>query len=431
MASMSIVLPLIPHSAGLNEIIQAANRCVACGLCLPHCPTYRKTKSEADSPRGRIALMKAVLENKLPISERFIQHIDLCLTCRACENACPSKVEYGSVVDGVRSFIKQNRPNPRSGAKRYRALSSVVNNPFKLRSIGRVIRLYQQSGLQYLLRKSNLLQHFGLEGLEAELPELPAIHNWNEIYPVQGAVRGEVGLFLGCVARLTDVEVLNASIFVLTRMGYTVHVPKQQGCCGAMHQHAGFTDESAQSARQNSRAFEGLKLDAIISAASGCGAMLSEYNHIIGLEGADIATKVVDISAFLSRTQGWEGVTLTPLDARIMVHDPCTLRNVLHSEKSVYMLLARIPQAVIEPLAGNDQCCGAAGLYHLQQPEMAGLLRDDKMKALRQCDITYLATSNVGCALWLAQGLRSQGVQIEVIHPVTLLARQMGFTGKC
>ncbi|WP_124946143.1 (Fe-S)-binding protein [Sulfurirhabdus autotrophica] len=427
---MSTVLPLITHFAGLDETNQAANHCVACGLCLSHCPTYRKTKSEADSPRGRIALMKGVLENRLSLSERFIQHIDLCMTCRACENACPSKVEYGRAVDGVRQLIKQKRPNP-SGAKRYRALSSVVNNPFKLRSFGRAIRLYQQSGLQYLLRKSSLLQRFGLAGLEAELPELPEIHNWKEIYPALGSMRAEVGLFLGCVARLTDVEVLNASVFVLNRLGYTVHVPKQQGCCGAMHQHAGFSDESTKSAKQNSKAFEGLKLSAVISVASGCGAMLSEYNHLISVEGADIATKVMDVSAFLSQAEGWEGITLDSLDTKIRVQDPCTLRNVLHAEKSVYTLLGRIPLAEIEPLEGNDQCCGAAGLYHLQQPEMAGLLRDDKLNALRQCDTTYLATSNVGCALWLAQGLRSQGMQIEVIHPVTLLARQMGFTGKC
>ena len=415
-----------------KQILQEANRCVACGLCLPHCPTYRKTQSEADSPRGRIALMKGVLENKIPLNPSFVQHIDSCLTCRACESACPSSVEYGRIVDGVRPLIEQQRQQ--AGWKK--ALSAMVfrkvlGSPVRLRLMGRALRFYQQSGLQTLLRRSSALKLLNLSEMEAELPEVPPVQNWRETYPAIGTERGKVGLFLGCVARLTETETLNAAIFVLNHIGYTVHVPDQQGCCGALPQHSGHLQEAAQLALNNRQAFSGLELDAIISTASGCGALLGEYHTLLDYPEPVLSAPVMDIGEFLARASGWDAVQLQPLAAKVVVQEPCTLRNVQHAAQFPYEVLSRIPQATVEPLAGNDQCCGAAGMYHVQQPEMAGMLRNDKIVALQQSGADYLATSNVGCAMWLAQGMREQGMKIEVIHPVTLVARQMGFTGKC
>jgi glycolate oxidase iron-sulfur subunit len=155
--------------------------------------------------------------------------------------------------------------------------------------------------------------------------------------------------------------------------------------------------------------------------------MLAEYHRTLGKEAEPFAAKVADLSAFLERAEGWSAIAMQPLREKIAVHDPCTLRNVMRKEKAPYSLLQRIPQAQVEVLAGNDQCCGAAGTYFLSQPQMAGLLRDDKIRALQESGASWLATSNVGCAMHLAEGVRAVGLAVKIVHPVTLLARQMGF----
>lgn len=409
-------------------MLEDADRCVACGLCLPHCPTYLKTLSEADSPRGRIQLMKGVLEARIPLNERFIEHIDLCLTCRACENVCPNSVAYGELVDGVRVAIESARPRTwLEKLLRKLALQGLLARPSRLEKLAPLLRFYQQSGLQRAVRRLGLLRWIGLEEIERQLPPIPRGFNWRETYPATGAARGEVGLFLGCVARITDSTTLKAAIFILKRLGYTVRVPKNQTCCGALHQHSGESRAGKQLAAQNLEAFALPGLAAVISTASGCGAMLAEYHQTLGKEAEPFAAKVTDLSAFLERAEGWSAIAMQPLQEKIAVHDPCTLRNVMRSEKAPYALLQRIPHAQVEALAGNDQCCGAAGTYFLSQPQMAGLLRDDKIRALQESSASWLATSNVGCAMHLAEGMRAVGLAVKIVHPVTLLARQMGF----
>ena len=449
----------LPPDFSAGSLLAEANRCVACGLCLPHCPTYRKTLSEADSPRGRIALMSGVASGRIPMNERFALHIDRCLTCRTCEAVCPNHVAYGQLVGGARAMLA-------AGASRKHWLRGLMEREFiakparfdKLRPL---LRFYQQSGLQGLLRKSGLLGKTGLAALEAQLPAIPLSlalsprgegtltpspagrervgerGHWQALYPATGKPRGEVGLFLGCIARLADAATLNAAIFVLNRLGYTVHLPPAQTCCGALHQHGGDTQTAALLAQQNLTAFDGLKLQAIISTASGCGAQLAEYPTYRAQEmpakqaASGFSAKVMDISAFLATAEGWDDVNIAPLSNqgahKIAVHEPCSLRNVLRGAAHPYALLARIPDAQIVALAGNDQCCGAAGTYFLDQPEMAKALLDDKMVALNHSGARYLVSSNVGCALHLASGLRQAGLAIEVLHPVTLLARQTGW----
>ncbi|MDN5835946.1 MAG: (Fe-S)-binding protein [Nitrosospira sp.] len=458
----------LPADFSLDSIINEANRCVACGLCLPHCPTYRITLSEADSPRGRIALMGGAASGRIPMNARFALHIDRCLTCRACEAVCPSDVAYGKLVDGARAVMASSSPdlpNERTVMRKSRfrrlAESELIAKPARLDALRPLLRFYQRTGLQKAARKSGLLEKTKLAVLERQLSRVGAPHSaagtkgmvntWQAVYPPIGKPRGEVGLFLGCIARLTDVATLNAAIFVLNRLGYTVQVPSRQTCCGALHQHGGDRQAAVQLARQNREAFDGLNLQAIISTASGCGVQLAEYAFCNGTEmpeepdlaqssarqgrsagrprneqAADFSAKVMDISAFLAVADGWDDVTLTPLPQNIAVHEPCSLRNILRGAKHSYALLARIPGARIAPLAGNDQCCGAAGTYFLDQPEMAKVLLRDKIAALDASGAHYLATSNVGCAMYIASALREAGSEVEVLHPVTLLARQMG-----
>ncbi|SCX39083.1 (Fe-S)-binding protein [Nitrosospira sp. Nsp1] len=457
----------LPSDFSLDSLIAEANRCVACGLCLPHCPTYRVTQSEADSPRGRIALMSGVAGGRIPMNERFALHIDRCLTCRACESVCPNHVRFGQLIDGTRAMMASpSKPlggstqTPKSWFRRW-VEHEVIGKPTRIDMLRPLLRFYQRSGMQKLLRKSGLLGKTKLILLEAQLPRidkpysLPGGSNfsgsWQAVYPATGQPRGEVGLFLGCVARLTDIATLNATIVVLNRLGYTVHVPPAQTCCGALHQHSGDRQTAAQLAHRNISAFDGLNLEAIISTASGCGVQLAEYSILSPSPGSKesaaeweagngcagdmlpskrFSAKVMDISAFLAIAEGWDGITLAPLAHKISVHEPCSLRNVLRGSASSYALLARIPGAQIAPLAGNDQCCGAAGTYFLDQPEVAKVLLHDKIAAVNASGARYLATSNVGCAMHVASALREAGSVIEVLHPVTLIARQMNVTSR-
>lgn len=396
---------------------------MACGLCLPHCPTYRKTQSEADSPRGRIALIRGVLEQRIPLNQRFEQHIDQCLTCRACERACPSGVEYGQLVDGARAMIAQQTSTKKLDLRRF-LLDRLIPNAAALRFSARLLRFAQKTGLQRMAAKMGVMR----EAID-HAPVFPSINTWREEYLAVGPLRGEVLLFLGCVAQVVDAETLNAAIFVMNRLGYTVRVPQGQTCCGALHQHGGEPARAADMARQNLQAFDDVSGTPIISAASGCGAMLAEYEHALGENGRAFSVRAADINTFLDKTAGWEHAVIQPLAGKIAVHDPCTLRNVLRAEQSPYRLLAHIPQTEIIPLAGNDQCCGAAGLYPYDQPEMAERLMSDKIAAIKASGARYIATANIGCALGLVNGLCSAGLDVEVLHPVTLLARQMGFKG--
>ena len=385
----------------VKDLIIEADRCVACGLCLPHCPTYRKTGSEADSPRGRIQLMRAVAQEILPNNERFKEHIDLCLSCRSCESACPNSVNYGALVDTTRARFIQKKN-----------LALTLAKPF----------IRSRRLTNFLIWPLWLLQKLNLKGaLQSILPAAKALPlitkpvRWQPLYPATASRKGSVSLFLGCASSALDSQTLQASIFVLNQLGFDVHAPASQTCCGSIARQAGDGEEAATLITANAASFN--TAWPILTSASGCGAGLKDYltTH-----------KIQDISEFLVSCD-WSNTKITPLKQRIYVQDPCTLRNVLKSHLAVYSLLKKIPDADIQALPGNSQCCGGAGAYTVNQPEMAGRLLNDKLDALISNDVTMLATSNIGCSLHIAQGLRAQHSHIEVIHPIQIIARQMGW----
>lgn len=390
--------------------------------------------SEADSPRGRIAQMRGVASGHIPINLRFIQHIDRCLTCRSCEVVCPNHVAYGQLIDKTRSMIATSMPASSNGKTLTRKFwlrklieKEFIAKPTRFDKLRLLLFFYQKLGLQRLLKKLDILRKTKLAELNAQLPKinLPRTFSsktdisksWERIYLPIGKPCGEVGLFLGCVARLTDAETINASIYVLNRLGYTVHIPSMQTCCGALHQHGGDTKTAMQLAQQNVAAFDGLNVNAIITTTSGCSIRLADYH-------SDFSAKVIDISKFLVSADGWHDIKIAPLQDKILVHDPCTLRNILRSSKYPYELLMRIPEIQVTPLAGNDQCCGAAGTYFLDQPVMAKALLNDKISAISN-DTRYLVTSNIGCNMHISSALQNTIPELEILHPVTLLARQM------
>lgn len=390
--------------------------------------------SEADSPRGRIAQMRGVASGHIPINLRFVQHIDRCLTCRSCEVVCPNHVAYGQLIDKTRSMIAISMPASSNGKTLTRKFwlrklieKEFIAKPTRFDKLRLLLFFYQKLGLQRLLKKLDALKKTKLAELNAQLPKinLPRTFSsktdisksWERIYLPIGKPCGEVGLFLGCVARLTDAETINASIYVLNRLGYTVHIPPMQTCCGALHQHGGDTKTATQLAQQNVTAFDELNLNAIITTTSGCGIRLTDYH-------SDFSAKVIDVSKFLVSANGWHDIKIAPLQDKILVHDPCTLRNILCSSKYPYELLMRIPGLQVTPLAGNDQCCGAAGTYFLDQPVMAKALLNDKISAISN-DTRYLVTSNIGCNMHISSALQNTIPELEILHPVTLLARQM------
>jgi glycolate oxidase iron-sulfur subunit len=379
----------------MNAIVDLSaetGRCVACGLCLPHCPTYRKTLSEADSPRGRIMLTQGVVQGVLPINQKYMAHLDLCLTCRSCERACPNHVQYGVIADAARRLIRQQRPP----SLRQQAAEYLVSSPGLLKVAGMALRLTTLLGLHKLL--------------PSLLPQTPRQRSWQASYPAQ-PVRGEVYLFLGCASRVLEADVLAASVFVLNRLGYTVRIPDAQTCCGGLHQQAG--DSADDLNARNLAAFDQSAGLPVLCIASGCGARLLDL----------MPQRFQDINAFLAMAD-WQGIELQPLHAKVAVQEPCSLRNMLRAEAAPYQLLKRIPQLEVIALPGNAQCCGGAGAYMLTQPQMASHLRADKVAAIESMQADYVATANIGCALHLARGSKT-----TIVHPVTLLARQMGFKG--
>lgn len=407
-----------------EAILPGAERCVACGLCLPVCPTYRLTQDEAESPRGRIALMRALAQSNLPPSATLEQHLQHCLVCRACETACPSHVPYGQVIDAARALAAARRPATDASAPVLKFLSWLIYNPERLFRAGRSLYYYQRSGMQRLLRASGLLRLFRVGRLDTLLPLLTAPKKLRSLYPAQTTRKGRVSFFVGCIAQITDLKTHEAAIQLLNTLGYDVHVPAQQTCCGALHLHAGNAEPAKRLIHRNLGAF-GDGTETVLTTASGCGVLLHEYGmHLKTAAATAFGTRIMDISEFLLHAD-WSKVSFRPLPRRIAVHDPCSLANTLRQEKAPYALLNMIPGAEIIPLAENNFCCGGAGAYPLTQPEMAERLRTNKVQQLRHARPDILVTSNIGCALHLAAGLRETGLDIEVVHPVVLLARQV------
>ncbi|SDH23118.1 glycolate oxidase iron-sulfur subunit [Nitrosomonas sp. Nm132] len=414
-----------------SDLLAEANRCVSCGLCLPHCPTYRLTLSEADSPRGRIAMISGAASRRIPMNARFTLHIDRCLTCRACEVVCPNHVAYGRLIDEARVMMTIPPSGLMKGgvARKRNWFRSLLERVFVDKSkrfdvVRPLMYLFQRIGLQEKLQQLSIVKGTRLGLLLSKLPLIHfPLHRWQETYPAIGRECGEVALFLGCVARLVDIETNISTIYVLNNLGYTVHVPNSQTCCGALYQHSGRIAEAADLIQRNKKAFSGLNIKAIISTASGCGAHLTEFYSQYQAE--NFSAPIVDINKFLVE-QDWSEVKITALPKKVVVHDPCSMRNVLRASSYPYRLLAHIPGIEIMELAGNNFCCGAAGTYFLDQPEIAESLLSDKMAALDRAEANYLVTSNIGCLLHFTSGLRDQEKKLEALHPVTLLARQIG-----
>jgi len=399
--------------------------CIHCGLCLSSCPTYRVLGSEMDSPRGRIYLMRAFDEGRAQITESFVEHMFRCLDCRACETACPSGVHFGQMMEEMRGKIVEQRPAHWISRL---ILNHVFPFPRRFQIASRMMQLYGTSGLQGFLRETKLLRAFSPAMAAAEdlMPEIgieDGVH-LDSVYRADGKKEGTVAFFAGCVMNSMLGSINRSSIRLLNAAGYDVIVPGRQICCGALANHAGLRDTAKDMARANIAAFPLNQIEAVIINAAGCGAMLKEYPLLIDGAG-EFSSKVKDIAEFLVSTRIFSRLR-TRLERRVGYDDPC---HLLHGQKvrmQPRTLLKAIPGVKFVEIEDADQCCGSAGIYNITQNELSMQILDRKMEKIKKAHIDILATGNPGCMFQLKYGARRLGIELEVAHPVELLARSLG-----
>jgi glycolate oxidase iron-sulfur subunit len=391
-------------------INEEADRCVKCALCAPVCPTYQLTQNESESPRGRIALAQGLVNHQIPLTDITRVHLDHCLSCQACEAVCPAGVQYGSLFNATQALIEAQAPQKEGFVQALpRFLSFNV--------VRFLLRFYQQSSLQKGLRALRFLGLRNLEQYDAMLPPLEKREVLKSFYPAIGVRRGEVGLFLGCVAKALDQATVLDAIKVLTQVGYAVHLPLTQRCCGALDLHAGRQAAYKSYEQHNQAVFAGLSLKAIISIASGCAVVLSDYPAL--------SAPLREICEFLN-TESWnEGISFNPEPQTVILHSPCTLKNILKTSETVQQLLRRIPHINIELVPASVGCCGASGTHFLRYPKEAKAMLFKTLNVFRKKQDVLIVTTNVGCQLHLNQGLTTEKRTLKVIHPVRLLAARM------
>jgi glycolate dehydrogenase iron-sulfur subunit len=399
--------------------------CIHCGLCLSSCPTYRVLGSEMDSPRGRIYLMRAFDEGRAKITDSFVEHMSRCLDCRACETACPSGVHFGHMMEEMRGTITEQRP---AHWITRLVLRHIFPYPWRFQLASRMLQLYRAIGIQSLVRSTGLLKRIAprMAAAEALMPDLEMQRGvpLNTHYRAEGEKRGTVAFFTGCVMNSMMGAINRASVNLLTAAGYDVVVPPAQICCGALANHAGLRDTAKDMARKNIAAFPAGKLDSIIINAAGCGAMLKEYPVLIDGAG-EFSSKVKDIAEFLVSTRIFERLK-KPLTRRVGYDDPCHLIHGQGIKLEPRKLLKAIPGIQLIEVEGADQCCGSAGIYNITQNELSMEILNRKMEKIQKANIEVLATGNPGCMFQFRYGAKKFGMNLEVVHPVELLARSLG-----
>jgi len=432
-----------------RERYQIALDCVHCGLCLPACPTYQLTGNEAASPRGRIYLMRAFEEGHQEATAPFREHLESCLVCRACETACPSGVQFGTMMEEFRALYRgqlESQPlpaaqvRPEEGGWRGRLgtwlMLEVLPKPRRLRRLMHLLWFAQRSGLSRLARRTGILGALGLDAAEAMAPPVPPPsqrRSWAETLPPYGKQRARVLFLRGCITPELLPSMQSASLEVLRHNGCEVVTPEAQACCGALHFHSGQRQAGLSLLRENLAAFDIEGFDAVVINAAGCGSTLKEYANLLGQNDAQagkaqaFAAKVRDISEFLVEL----GLTPPsgPINKKVAYDEPCHLLHGQGISDAPKQLLGAIPGVQLVTLEDADRCCGSAGVYNLVHPETASALGTEKLQCIRKAQPDIVVTGNPGCILQIRNSLRQATndkknyAPIEVLHPMELLLR--------
>lgn len=394
-----------------RTIAALADQCVMCGLCLPHCPTYRLDPHEAESPRGRIALARQLESGRIPASEAAIAHLDHCLGCLSCQVVCPSQVRYDDLLIQTRALLATRRPRPGR-------LSRWLGRPDFLRRmavVGAALSAHRWLPVMAgLLPRGSILRR-----LAAETPTPPPRLEHGPKHPPPRQDRGRVTLFRGCVASVFDRDTLAAGRTLLQALGYEVVTPRENVCCGALALHGGDSAGAEAQARASTRALQDCAASTVLVSASGCLGSLRDHS----LKGS--ALEVADILGFLARDSAFENLSFRPLQGRAALHLPCTQVSVGDGAGPIRSLLGRLTGLELVELPGQPRCCGAAGRYFIDQPERADRLRAEKLGQIGMQSPDWILTTNVGCRIFLDNGLRAGGSAVPILHPLALLARQL------
>ncbi|GAW66985.1 lactate dehydrogenase [Geoanaerobacter pelophilus] len=399
--------------------------CMRCGMCLPHCPTYKETFLETASPRGRVALVRKLQEGELVESEKFLEYVSLCLDCQACASACPCGVNAGELVAEFRCESKKEKG---LSLMEDLVLRKLVPHPDRLEAATAPLRLYQKTGLQQVVRSLGLLKLFPealgrMEGLLPKLPDAPLRQTISEVTPAVGEEKGTAGFFLGCVMSLIFSEASLATVQLLSTLGYRVVTPKAQKCCGAPNMLGHDLDGLKEAAAFNTDLFDSFDLDFVVTDCGGCGAELKKYGqHLDGERKAEeFSASVRDISEVLFAESEVLSRKLKPLPLRVTYHDPCHIAHCQGIRSQPRALIKLIPGIDFRELPEADACCGSAGTYNIEKPEMSDRVLSRKVQNVLKTGAEYLVTSNPGCLLQLKKALAEAEPKVKVIHLTELL----------
>ena len=380
-----------------------------CGMCLPHCPTYRVYGHEAESPRGRIAIIQAYLQGRLEPDAIMIEHLDHCLGCLACEAICPSRVPYGELIDYARAQLQSQVKTSDIQARLLKATEKAGG----IASYNKLFRLHQKPVARQIINAG--LKLSGNSKLVRLINQAdPA--QFDEFYPAQAKQLGKVALFSGCMGNSFDGEALTSAIKLLNIAGFDVHVPKQQHCCGALHQHTGHPQTATELASRNMAMFNQLDVDYLLFTSSACGAQLKQPQFTM---------PVMDIGSFILEHALIPDEKLQPLDNSILLHESCSSRNRLKITGTSKALVTQIPQLNCIEFTSAQLCCGAGSQHQLSHEDLASQLLAIKLEEISTHKPRYLVSDNLGCSMHFRSGLAEHQMDLEVIHPITLLARQL------
>lgn len=405
------------------------DRCVHCGLCLNACPTYRELGLEMDSPRGRIYQMVQVAGGA-PVSPSYVEHIELCLACRACETACPSGVQYGRLVEAARAEIESRvRRGPLARLIRRFVFGHLLQSPALMTVAGTILYLFQASGLKSLVRALRIMRVAGKLGdLEELAPaaEPPFFFSQiGKVFPAEGRPSHRVAFLAGCIANVSFARLNEATVRVLQKNGCDVVIPENQGCCGALHVHAGLRDEARNLARRNIDAVLEGGFDAVITNAAGCGSTLKEYHELLeddpeyAEKARQFSSLMKDVNEFLASIE--LNRDMGPVSATATYQDSCHLAHGQRIRIAPRRLLEAVPGLKFREMPLSDLCCGSAGIYNVLQNEMAMQILQKKMDSVNSTGAEVIVTANPGCMLQLQAGARLYGKKQRVVHVVEIL----------
>ncbi|MBE3571240.1 MAG: (Fe-S)-binding protein [Bacillales bacterium] len=409
--------------------------CMRCGFCLPSCPTYIVSGyKESQSPRGRIALMKAVYDGVIQPDDEFVKSLNLCLGCRACEPVCPSGVHYGHLLEEARDIINQNKKH----SLPVRTVRKVVFNKLfpkknNLITVTSLVGYYQRSGLQKAARKIGFMKLFpgNIREMEKILPDVPKkkeMKHRDEYMPAKGSKKATMAFFSGCLMDTMFLETNDATIQLLQKAGCEIVIPKTQSCCGALHGHSGEKELAKELAKQNIEAFEKHDVDYIMTNAGGCGAFLIEYDHLLKDEpewserAKAFVAKIKDITEILFELEFHKKYSLSLPEQVVTYQDSCHLKNVMKTSKAPRELLRSIKGVTFIEMENADSCCGSAGIYNIVEPKTSMKILDHKMAKIKKTKATTIATANPGCLMQMMLGIEREELKgVKAVHIVDLL----------